>query len=382
MIPSKLFVIQNYIKYQVMNDLTISTFKGTSMEREDMVNVYIDLGSMLDKMYNPYITLDSDPTALAAAILNLAGHMRSYFIRHHNIYSNIFFCYSKNNGAYQRLLYPEWNSGYIARREANKQLTAYIDNSLKLVGSVCKYLPAVYFVSREAEASGVIYSTIQNERRTGNNHPNIILTKEMNTFQIPAIDDRSFIYYKNAKFNCNVAHAVGKKDVIPYYLRFTNRYNPIILEPGVDVLVLAFKDISRAKFITKATPCKEDDLVKSTDGSWLPLLITLTNLPSRQIKSMLNWSRALKFINTLNLGDTDARYIYDRLIPFTKGSVGMTFDDFQRRFNALSIMHQSMIYDESVESSVDYRIDINNPGELQYINDHYFKGNFIELNKF
>ena len=381
---SRYFIFKNYIKYVDLKRLTLEAFANSEYGEAPLVNIYIDLSSMIDHLYRYDIIKDSKPIALTAAIINLAAHMRGYFLRYHNVYSNIFFCYSKNQGVYQRLMYPQWNEDMIKTRKANEANTKFLQLVLDSVRDLVAYLPSVYYIHSESECSGVIYATILKERDLGNDNPNIILTKEFNTFQIPAIDCKSFIYYKAAKFDSSAtSYMISGKNVMKIYFMLNNRYIPN-LDPSTEVLVDMFTDVTKTKFITKFDHVA-NGLIEQVNGWFLPLLIAITNLPSRKVKSLLSYNRGLKFISFIqNIPDLlyDAETIYHYLTKFYKGKPPISFSEFETRFDIVSVAHQAMIYRQSMEYNMDYRIDIDNPAELRTINDHVFKEYPLDLNRF
>lgn len=382
MIPvSTFFGWLTYMKYDEMAGLTSAIFSNSDMSSEEEVNVYIDLGSMVDKLYNPTVDKSTDPTELSAVILNLAGHIRAYFRSIHSVESTIFFVYSPNDWSILRKMYHGWNDFYRDRRKKMPYLFKYINDSITIVKMICDYLPNVYLIRSEAECGGMIYATIQKERENGNNHPNIIFTKEINLLQIPVYDERSFIYYKNNLRGGSVSIPITRENAFKSYIKFTKRYNPAYDYPDGIVFVDPIKGFinvtNRVKSIGR--------MIEEFNPDTLDIFIALTNLPSRDLKHLLSWTCALKTLNEIKddifiINDIVAVYNdinYENKI-FNKCSL----TQFVRRYQCVSIRHQAELYKQMPDYTQEYRIDLNDPNELKYLNDHYFIKNYIELNKF
>jgi len=382
MIPvSTFFGWLNYMKFDEMAGLTSAIFSNSDMANEEEVNVYIDLGSMCDKLYNQVVDKSTDPTELSAVVINLAGHIRSYFRSVHSVRATIFFVYSPNDWVLLRQLYEGWNDFYRDRRNKFPYLYKYIADSMNIVKMVSDYLPKVYFISSEVETSGMILATIQKERESGNNHPNIIFTKEVNLVQIPVYDTRSFIYFKNNLKGGSVSIAITRDNAFKSYIKFTKRYNPAYDYPDGIVYVDPVKG-----FITVPNRVKTiGAMINEFNPDAIDLFIALTNLPSRDLKHLISWTEALKSINEIQndiFVINDPVEVYNRVDYRCKIFKKCSLTQFIHRYQCVSVRHLAEMYKETPEYQIDYHIDLTNSDELKYLNDHYFVKNYIELNKF
>ena len=382
MIPiSTFFGWLNYMKYDEMAGLTSAIFSNSDMANEEEVNVYIDLGSMCDKLYNQTVDRSTDPTELSAVVINLAGHIRAYFRSMHSVRATIFFVYSPNDWILLRQMCEGWNDFYRDRRRKFPYLYKYISDSMNIVKMISDYLPGVYFISSEAETSGMILATIHKERESCNNHPNIIFTKEINLLQIPVYDTRSFIYYKNNLKGGSISIPITRDNAFRSYIKFTKRYNPAYDHPEG----IVFVDLAKG-FVKVSNRVKSiGTMINEFNPDAIDIFIALTNLPSRDLKHLLSWTEALKSINEIQndiFVINDIVEVYNRVDYRCKIFNKCSLTQFVRRYQCVSVRHLAEMYKEMPEYNLDYRVDLTNSDELKYLNDHYFVKNYIELNKF
>lgn len=382
MIPiDKLFGWSNYMKYDEMNEITIKMFKDTEMENADEVNIYFDLGSMVSYLYSNITEVNKDPTTLASIILNLAAHVRMFFRSRCRVYATIFFIFSFNNS----FILQKLCSSYIGSPliDKKKNITDYIKKAIKLVEMISIYLPNVYYISGDMESGGILYNTILKERQLGNTNPNIIFTKEYNLLQISAIDDKTVIYYKQISNRNRICFGIRKDNVVESYLKLTKRFNTIYTNPNAIVIVqMVCDDISKTRFIGRSNRINEiGNMIMNFDPKLLSYFIALTNLPHKGFRSILSWTRAMEGLYSIqHKYIDDPEWIYNNLKVDLKIFNVIGYEEFINRYNAINIKFQSMLYDK--EPQKNYKIDIDNPDELKYLNDHYFGYNYIDLNKF
>ena len=374
MIPiSKMFGWSHFMKYDDMNRITRDMFQYTEMESETEVNVYIDLGSLTDVVYMNITKESNDPTELASVILNMAGHIRSFF-RTCDVYATIFLVYSRNNWNILKNIYNEYRSN--SHRSDRTYRLKYVEDSMRLIEMIVPYLPRVYYICDEAEVGGIIYSTIMKERYEGNNHPNVVFTRELNLLQL-TLDSRTVIYYKHAMDK--ICFGINRNNVIQSYIKLTKRYNPIYDNPDATMILQVTKE--GTCFIDKSRRLENiGRIIQNFNPDKLPCLITLTNLPSRGIKYLIPWTTAIEALHKIEPYIDDPLMIYNILSYETKIFNKIGYEEFVNRYNIINIKYQAELYNKN--NHVDYRVDLYNVNELKYINDHYFVENYIDLNKF
>lgn len=378
----KLFGWLNYLKYSEMNRLTISIFKNNPLGNRKEVNCYIDLGSITAMIYNnPMISID-DPKDLSSCVLNYAGYIREYFRSYHSVNARIFLVYSDNEWSILKSLC----SDYLSRsnKKSNMREYNYVHDSMAIVKMISQYLPEVYFIESECETDGVILATIWRENEAGNDNPNIVLGREVNLVQLPIVNDRTYFYYKKIYRGHAVGYGVTRENALINYLKFTNRYNPIYENSDGIVYIQSGKDIRDTRFFTKThKSVMTGKHISNFIPEYMSALIAMVGLGSRDIRSRMNWQTAVEALSNFTVYIDDPMWIYNNANLSKKIYTKMDYEDFVGRYKAVDVKFHANMYKLSSDYKVDYRINLQNSSELQYVNDHYFSNkNFIDLNKF
>ena len=386
------FVAQNYMKYIDMSRVTTELFANTRLANEMEINVYFDVSSMIEKMYNPCIfTHIQDPVALASKILNLGAHVRAFFKRYCGVYATIFFVYSRNEWEYYDMVFPRWNKRNLVKRSGFRDLNKDAKDTVDLLDVICPYLPDVYFIYRKAESTVVIWNTILKERALGNNHPNIVFTKQAFGFQLPCIDDKTFLYYK---WNSNLqTYGINRSNVYKMFLTFTNRYRPIISDPDGKVLIRMYRDMLTHELKVKFDSSfnferyyKNQSMIDNTDPQYMNIFMALAGLPKKGISALLSWADTMRFIIQHIQPDPsiiiDSKKIMAALDDYGCKLRNTKVIDFDLRIKLCTITYMNSIYDEYDESKEDYHRSLNNIDELHRINDMYFFKDPIRLNDY
>ena len=97
-----------------MYKVTRGLFKDSRLGNSQVVNCYIDLGSMVQVLYNNPTLKINDPRELSSVILNLGAHIRGYFRSYHEVYAILYFVYSDNEWDVLKKIYPEYLSKRVS----------------------------------------------------------------------------------------------------------------------------------------------------------------------------------------------------------------------------------------------------------------------------
>ena len=371
-----------YMKFDNMAAMTESLFKDSEYANETEVNVYIDLASILEKMYYSMMLIPKMPTTFASAIINLAGHMRMYFRNCCSVYANVYFVYSKNEWSVLRKMIPEWNQTNINHRKEKAYIEKYMNDALKLVSEVCKYLPNVYYIEREEEATCIMGMIIKQE----SSHPNIIISKEINALQL-AINSNAFLYWKDChKLGSHIHFGIGRKNLLESYLKITRRWNPVYDGPEKAIFIRSILTPNgyKTEWVEKTKRLENIGYeVQKFNPDNFGLFLGMSHLISKDVKHLLNWTRAVKELNNYgNTPITDYIELYNRLNNSCKIYKKISYEDFNTRLMAVSVKDQVNLAEHLSGPITGYKINLNDPEKLKYINDHYFKEDFIVLEKF
>lgn len=347
--PIEYILLSNYIKYEELQRLTLEAFYNSNAE---VVNVYIDLANMLNSIYQSGVRIENY-SVITSTVVNLCAHIRSYYRSRHRVETNIFIIYSTNDSNSNRKFYLDYNKSHNAKLASKPQIHDIVLSNLKLLNILTPYLPDIYFRYGTFEPGVIIYDTIIDQTSKGNNYPNIILSKDLYMYQLPAMLNNTVLFRK-------------KSDGRSYSVRLTN-------------------NIYRYFYDSRNKECANLDA--RIHGSLLSLLITMTNLPSRNIYALLDTNTALKLINKSvletgsipNLYTMDMEYVYTVLNDIRTLNIDMV--TFCNRFKAIDVRYQHMIFQASPESKVNYILNLNDPNSVREINNKYFKTNPLDLNR-
>lgn len=333
----------------------MQAFSGSTAEE---VNIYLDLTDMTSKLYSPYVSIQK-PLEIAASILNLCAHFRDYYIRFHNVWSKFFLIFSGMSNTYNCNLIPGYNQAYLDKLQANLPHTNAIAISMDMLKLICPYLPDIFYREDVYEPSVVIYNTILDQQTDGNSNPNIIITREPLAYQLPAMLPNTAIFKDDKK--SETFSTITNQTVFVHYLYDTGR---IALSNDLEI---------QAK-LAHISP------------ELLGTFITLTNLPSRGVKSLMSVNKA---INTLlgiidrgiipNAYVNNISYLYDSIF---NGLSKVSIDMFALRFRAIDLIAGYQYYiNTPFALNTEYKQNLNDPQAVQEINNTYFKDTPIDLNR-
>ena len=343
-IPIEVILYSEYIRYDRLKELTLTQFMNS---KEDKLNIYIDMYTILRPLYKRNLIENS--SIFASTILNLAAHMRSYYLTRHRVTTNIYIVMTNNsNGSIQECgMFPEWSicDHFIP----NPKRDDIIKWNIQLLKLLTPYFPNLYFIEGTVEPSVMIYNLIRNNN---NGYPNVILTKDLMSWQIPALDFNSCIFRPRKYKDNDTSFLVNKNNVFNEWKEYVNNstsHSSIILP-----------------------------------SEMLSLYIALTSFRKRGLKAYFSPKVATAYIYKLiqdrkiKLGYNSSDAIKNVLISLDKNNSNILY----YRYNAVDLLRLTNIYStlpESQNRSWDYhKID---PESIKEINDKYFVKNPIDIIK-
>ena len=198
------FLFQNYITYDRLFALSSKALYGERVEKGE-INLFMDLNSFTKRLWGSYnqFTFKS-MNVLVASIINACGHYRQYFWTRHMCKTNIYLVWGWNTSPYQP--YLNYNAHFVERVESFKQMgnsvCSLIEAMIEQLKFLCRYLPQVYFVDGGMnEVSVVIYDLVG---EIGKGLPNIVLSKDVYSYQLVSCLPSTFVYRPKKVFNNGV----------------------------------------------------------------------------------------------------------------------------------------------------------------------------------
>ena len=348
----------NYIKYDKMAILTQQAFVGSDAT---IVNVYIDMHSLLKNLYAEFYhnTTIKSYVVIAASFINLCAHIRAYFRSRHRVESRIYLVYGENRGEFNKKFYYDYLSTWNKTLNAHTEVTEFINANLGLIEMLCPYLNDIFFIKTDVEPGVAIYNRINKDELIPGLEkvPSIIITKdEKYLSQIPATKPNVVIYRVCKNRGEDISYYIASDNIWLYNTNSPEYY-------------------SRAK---------------SLNPGLLSLFMAMTHVPSRDIKSSYNTPKAIAKLHELiqdgHLWNSynfvaSLQYAADQIQVNLKSRSGPAYDIISK-FKAIDIIYQHAAYMETPESKNEsYLIrKIDNDG-VREINNQYFKDIPLDLDR-
>lgn len=342
-VPIEAVLFGNFIKYESMGRLTLESFNGSN---SNTVDVYIDLYQMFLPIYK--CLMIKDYTVITTAVINLCAHIRGFYRSRLGVETNIYLIYSPNMSTNNSILYAGYNSTYSMRIMSNQKIHKAVDFNLGLLRTLCPYLPNIYFREGTVEPAVMMHDIICKKYSRGDITPRIIYSKSQYAFQLPSIWENCAVFRKKTYTGQDISRSITPENVIMEYLYETR------------------------------TKLYENTI----HPSLLSLLMTLTNLPQRNVKTLFNVKTAMNLISQIGIVryTPDIEETYDALSQIK--NIGLPKQMFVNRFRAIDLFYQHMLYTNMAESKDDsYLQQLLDPDAVREINDKYFKANPLDLNR-
>lgn len=343
-IPIESVLYSNYIRYDKLKELTLNQFANSN---ENNLNIYIDMYTILRPLYKRNLIENS--SIFVSTILNLAAHMRSYYWTRHGVATKIYIVMTNNSNRLSQEfnMFPEWNISdeFIP----NPKRDEILKWNIQLLRLLVPYFPNLYFIEGTVEPSVMIFNLI---RTNDNSHPNVILTKDLMSWQIPALDFNSCIFRPRKSKDQDTSFCVNQFNVFDQWRSTVNHSTTSL------------------------------DVVLPPD--MLSLYIALTSFKKRGLNSYFSSKVAIIYIwkliqdQKIKLGYNSSDAIKNILVSLDKQNSNMLY----YRYNVVDLLRLTNIYStlpESNNRSWDYhKID---PISIKEINDKYFIHNPIDIIK-
>lgn len=335
-----------YIKYNRLLDITNVAFKDADPNSRS-ISIYIDLYDMLKPLYTTNIYANKQ-LLIVSSVINLAAHMRHYFWSRHRLNTKIYLVYGENITDNHTCYYNGFGSDDTKSLLHYDKIKSVIESQLEMIKILCAYIYDVYLIRKQTDFSMFTYSNIKiNPQENA-----VIITKSKYAIQIPALCPNAVIYRPKKSNGVDVSY-------------FINHNNS---------LGMMFNKIQSKETYNK---------LLTINPKLLSVLLTMNGLPSCRLLTLMNITSSVnrlykgiqegKIINDYN---TDIMYVHKALNLHDKIDV----DNFKYRFYAVDLQFQHIMYYNSLEAKdFTWKINLNDPSNIKYINDKYFVNNPLDL---
>lgn len=337
--PIEYVLYGQFIKYDALLNMVKLEF---AQSNADEINVFIDLNQMLLPAFR-YLHI-KDYNIISSVIINYCSHIRGYFRSRHRVQSNIILVYSPNISSTNTRFCAEYNSSYRLRMQSNDKIMDAVDYNLEILKVLCPYLPDIYLKIGTVEPSVIIHNLATTIFDNGN--PNIVISASQYAYQLPSFTPNTVVFRKK----------ITDKEDTSYSYNFVNAINAFIYETR-NIIV-------DATLNTKA----------------ISLLMVLSGLPKRNIKSMIDIKKSIQLITSIPdscLGDIEA--MYKALIILHPK---LDYDEFNNRFKAIDLLYQHKLYEQRPEAKeMSFMQRFNDPETVRNINNTYFQNAPLDLDR-
>ena len=346
-LPSIEQIVGGYnIRYDKLMELIPAYFAGSSATE---INLYIDITPIIKQCgcsCNISDTKNKD-LILVSSIINMCAHYRQFFKSRLGVYAHIYIVLSGMTSPYNTKFIKEY-------RNSPKEIRSYdynmINKTVDFLVLLTKYINSVYFINTAQEAGVAIYDLIATKKDRCCNFPDIILTKDIYDYQLASTG--AAILRPKKSMNGDISYIFGYNDVIQVYL----------LE---------------RKITTEQSLCKAE---------MLPVIMALTRLPERYLRSLKSIPTIIKTLNKLiGIGIvpdtcTDIDYICNLL---EREKVKINNLEIQCRFNAISIISQYYgLSTAGFQICIWDSANLYDPESLKQLNNVEFKDHPLDLMAF
>lgn len=343
----------NFIRYENLRDLTINQFANSDANE---VNIYLDMYSLIRPLYKR--TILGDKTIFVSFILNLAAHMRNYYTTRHNVKTNIFIIFTSNTTILTKevTMAPEWNITDRNKFFDSEMRNEILSINVNILKSIVPYFKDLYFINRTVEPSVIIQSLIDNKQNTC---PDIIITSDKMSWQIPALNPDICIFKPLKKSGLDVSYCVNNNNVLYLWRTMVNKSNSEIeslLPSSMLSLYIAFTSFKARGMKSYFTPKVASDKI------W-----NLCN--SKKIQFGYNSPDA---INKVLRAESKRKKELHEFEAFT--------NNLAYRYNLVDLRRLTNIYNTMPESlDTSWYYSKNDDFMIKEINDKYFIKNPINI---
>lgn len=337
----------SYIRYDRLSEIIKSAFVGSDAET---INLFIDMYSILKPLYKNQVYDIEDYTKVTSNIINICAHYRDFFKTRYGVYTNIYLINSNNTNPLNKKLYCGYNESNENNLN-NHMIKDMINNNINLLNILCPYLPDIHFINSQYETGVVIYDIIS-RLELENNHPNIILTKDIYNYQLAGIcKDVTILRPKKSKGN-DESYYANKFNLVSIYL--------------------------------KERKVKNEHLYSSIRPEMLSLVMCMSSVKERSIKNLCNINITLKhIISAITEFRISNGYnsfnILENAFDFNKLKTSSIV--FTNRFKSIDIPFQHSIYMDTPEcKSISFHNLIDSE-TVREINNKYFTRNPLDLDR-
>lgn len=331
-------VMSYAIKYNRLGGMIQELYGNNKYSSATQLHLFINLTDIF-KSINSNPGCQKNASSISAAILNLCAHYRSFFRNGYSTEIKIFLIRSLEMYPNNTKFYPEYGKQNASQIVYDNS----VDEACGLLEVICPYLHDIQIITTPHEFS-VMTLDIMNYFNL--DIPHIALTKDITAFQLVYPDSR-FTVLRPLK---------SKGEDLSYYINMNN-------------LISAFYSIR-----------KIDSNPRIVEPMYYPLLLAMTKLPERNLRSLISIREAVKIIDSLilKIGPLSLSMNPFTAIPGTilKEAFGKNTSkifEISCRYNAINLYGQYEAYKFNDVIPYNGIINLSDPNGVNEISNKYYK---------
>lgn len=331
-------VMSYAIKYNRLGGIINELYGNSKYSSATQLHLFINLTDIFKSISsNP--GCQKNASSISASILNLCAHYRSFFRNGYSTEIKIFLIRSLEQYPHNKKFHPEYG-----KQNASQIL---YDNSINeacgLLEVVCPYLHDIQIITTPHEFS-VMALNITNYFNL--DIPHIALTKDITAFQL-AYPDLRFTILRPLK---------SKGEDLSYYVNGSN-------------LIPTYYAIR-----------KIDSTPRVIEPQYYPLLLAMTKLPERNLRSLISIRDAVKIIDSLiskvgplplNMNPFTA--IPENMLKEVFGKNESKIYEISYRYNAINLYGIYEAYKFNDIIPYNGIINLSDPDGINEVSNKYYK---------
>lgn len=345
-----------YVKKVKLRELVYNTYGNSSIATATMLNIYVDLTSILHPLYSEHNRIIIDNmTDISAGIINLCAHYRSFFREELGVDTRIFLVNSLNTCDINKKFIANYNEIFEGKVNVTNS-KKLIDNNLKLLEALCPYLPAIYYINsyQNFETAVIIANMIE---KLNDDNPNLIISHDMYPLQLCAQYRWTSYLYPMKNRDKQTGQTYDVSWMIP----------------------VNDKETFREEFWSKyaaARKIQTNQLLTISPVNF-PLFLAMTKMPERSINGViLKIGAAIRAIHDI-VGSEDIRIDHSQILNYPASCNGM----IDARYKVFDVQYMLPFYKNSPEANSIKLLDLNDVAQVNMIASKYYANNPLDLFK-
>ena len=345
----------NYVKYDTLSVLINNQFRNSSA---DELNIFIDLNSLIKPLtrfkFNN-LAIDYSDFRLSACILNMIAHYRRFFRTRYNVSTNFYLVYNTSDNSVEKKICHDYSIYNIM----DNNLYNYTMRNLCLCNELCDYIPNTSLIMGNAEVCSLIDIIV--EKLTDGNVPNMVITKDIVTYQV--LKSCDCILRPKKSNGQDISYMINKDSLLDCFCmmerKLVEEYFPSSIYTNINII------------------------------EFLSFILSITKLPERNLKSLVPLKTVLKILNSsIGEGKIMNKYKYDisdnlmMLVAIYPKKFGDIYHEIISRYKVIDLNHQKDRFVNTPQYTIAFQPHKNyyDPVAFQQVVQNYFSNsNPIQL---